>query len=470
MIFSSTFFLCIFLPVTLILYYIVPWRFKNFLLLIASLIFYAWGEPVYVLLMMFSIVFNYLAGIQLGDLKKLRQKRKRKHVFVFTVAVNVAILCFFKYYGFVLENINSIFGASIPVKDIALPIGISFYTFQILSYVIDVYWGNVKVQYNIIDFGAYITMFPQLIAGPIVRYEDIQRQLKKRSITLNKVADGAVWFIRGLTKKVLLANNIGMLYDSVFMIPAAERPVLTSWLGIIAYTFQIYFDFSGYSDMAIGLGKMLGFQFVKNFDHPYVSKSVTEFWRRWHISLGTWFREYVYIPLGGNRVSVLKHFRNILIVWALTGLWHGAAWCYVIWGLYYAVLLLLEKYVWGRALERLPSVISHIYTIFLFIIGWQIFTAPSVPGLMDNISALFGAKGNVFADEGTWYYLTTNLVLLLICIICSTPLVSRLLRRITVSRYRWSQAVPIIIYALMFITSVAYLVNATYNPFLYFKF
>ena len=386
------------------------------------------------------------------------------------MAVNVGILCFFKYYGFFLTNVNALLGTHIPIKDLALPIGISFYTFQILSYVIDVYWGNVDVQFNIIDFGAYITMFPQLIAGPIVRYEDIQRQLKKRSITLDKAADGAVWFIRGLAKKVLLANNIGMLFDTVFAIPAAQRPALTAWIGIIAYTFQIYFDFSGYSDMAIGLGKMMGFTFVQNFDHPYISRSITEFWRRWHISLSTWFREYVYIPLGGNRVNPLRHIRNIMIVWALTGLWHGAAWCYILWGLYYGILLLLEKYIWGRFLQKCPRIFQHIYTIFFFIIGWLIFTAPSASGLWDNFKAMFGLLGNGFSNSATWYYLTSYLILLILCILCSTPLVRTLFGMVSQAGKRWGQIVASAVYVLMFITSLAYLVNATYNPFLYFKF
>ncbi|MBQ9030444.1 MAG: MBOAT family protein [Parasporobacterium sp.] len=471
MIFSSTFFLCVFLPVTLLLYYVLPFKFKNALLLLASLIFYAWGEPVYVLLMIFSILFNYMAGIQLGDLaRSKRTRRTRRHVFVFTVAVNIAILCFFKYYGFFLTNLNALLGTHIPIRDLALPIGISFYTFQILSYVIDVYWGNVKVQYNLIDFGAYITMFPQLIAGPIVRYEDIQRQLKHRKITLQKAADGAVWFIRGLSKKVLLANNIGMLFDAVYAIPAAGRPALTSWLGIIAYTFQIYFDFSGYSDMAIGLGKMMGFQFVKNFDYPYVSTSVTEFWRRWHISLGTWFREYVYIPLGGNRVPPLKHIRNMMVVWALTGFWHGADWCFLFWGLYYGILLILEKYLWGRGLAKLPAVFRHLYTMFLFVIGWLIFTAPSPSALLDNFRSLFGGLGNGFADPGTGYYLTSYLILLIICVLCSTRIVKRIFGWISMKGRIGGQIFAIAVYTLLFVTSLAYLVNATYNPFLYFKF
>ena len=470
MIFSSVFFLFVFLPVTLILYYLVPWKIKNAVLLLVSLIFYAWGEPVYVLLMMFSIVFNYLAGIQLGGLARLRERRRRKRVFVFTVAVNIVILSFFKYYGFALTNLNALLGTDIPIKELPLPIGISFYTFQILSYVVDVYWGNVPVQKNMIDFGAYVTMFPQLIAGPIVRYADIQRQLRKRKLTLAKAADGAAWFVRGLSKKVLLANNIGMLYDTAFAIPAAGRPALTTILGILAYTFQIYFDFSGYSDMAIGLGKMLGFQFVQNFDYPYISASITEFWRRWHISLGTWFREYVYIPLGGNRVSVGKHIRNIMIVWALTGIWHGADWCYVLWGVYYGLLLLIEKYLLKNFLKKFPRVIQHLYTIVLFVLGWLIFTAPSLGDLGQNFLSMFGGLGNGFANASSGYLLTSYIILLIICGLCSTPLVKNLFRNISVNRSKAGQVVMIVCYGLLLLACVAYLVNDTYNPFLYFKF
>ena len=325
MIFSSIFFLFVFLPITLFLYYVVPWKFKNFMLLLCSLIFYAWGEPVYVFLMLFSIVFNYLSGIEIDGYRQNENTKMLRYSFWFTVIVNLAILGFFKYYGFLVNNLNAILPFEIPYRELSLPIGISFYTFQTLSYIIDVYKGVVPVQKNFVSFGAYVTMFPQLIAGPIVRYTDVDAQLSKRTHSLYKFGQGVSWFLRGLGKKVLLANNIGMTYDAIAAILPAERSVLTAWIGCIAYAMQIYFDFGGYSDMAIGLGKMFGFEFIKNFDYPYISKSVTEFWRRWHISLGTWFREYVYIPLGGNRVSKAKHIRNILIVWMLTGFWHGAA-------------------------------------------------------------------------------------------------------------------------------------------------
>lgn len=460
----------IFLPVTLILYYVSPWKMKNLILLIMSLIFYAWGEPVYILLMMLSICFNFVSALLMDQYGRIRQERKRKICFISTVAVNLAMLCFFKYLGFFLGNLNAIFGASFRTNVISLPIGISFYTFQALSYIIDVYWGNVRVQKNIIDFGAYIAMFPQLIAGPIVRYKDISAQLRQRTITFEQISDGVSYFIRGLAKKVLLANNIGMLYDAVFAMPAAERAALTTWLGIIAYTFQIYFDFSGYSDMAIGLGKMLGFRFVKNFDYPYISGSATEFWRRWHISLGTWFREYVYIPLGGNRVSVPRHIFNILIVWLLTGFWHGASWAFVFWGLFWAVLLLLEKYVYGRLLEILPGAIRHIYIIFAFIIGWLIFTSSSLAGFGENLSSMFGGLHNGFANAQTWYYLSSYIILLLICGFCSTPVVWRGFRKIAVQRNVLFRTAAVLCYAVLFGACIASLVNASYNPFLYFRF
>ncbi len=377
MIFSSVFFIFVFLPATLILYFLVPWKIKNLVLLLVSLVFYAWGEPVYILLMMFSIVFNYFSGIELEQRREKNQPIKFKICFWTTVAANLAILGFFKYYGFLITNLNRILPVDIPYQELALPIGISFYTFQTLSYIIDVYWGNVEVQKNLINFGTYVTMFPQLIAGPIVRYADVERQLRRRTLSVTKFGDGVLWFLRGLGKKVLLANNIGMVFETIVAMGADERSVLTAWIGCLAYTMQIYYDFSGYSDMAVGLGKMLGFDFVKNFEYPYISKSITEFWRRWHISLGTWFREYVYIPLGGNRVSVPKHVRNIMVVWILTGFWHGAAWNFMLWGFYYGVLLLLEKYFLHSLLEKAPGIVTHIYTMLLVMVGWVFFFSSS---------------------------------------------------------------------------------------------
>ena len=389
MVFSSIVFLFTFLPVVLILYFLVPKAAKNVILLIASLIFYAWGEPVYVFLMLLSILLNYFCGLEIAE--KAEEGSGARGVFLFTVLVNLGLLGFFKYAGFLVGSLNAVLPFDIPAPELNLPVGISFYTFQILSYIIDVYRKKVAVQKNLISFGLYVTMFPQLIAGPIVRYEDIETQLAERKVTLDKFGSGAAVFIQGLAKKVLLANLIGGLFSQVSAMPLGNISVLTAWLGCLAYTFQIYFDFSGYSDMAIGLGRMFGFRFPKNFDYPYISRSITEFWRRWHISLGTWFREYVYIPLGGNRVSRLKHIRNILAVWLLTGLWHGASWNFVVWGLYYGAILLVEKFLLGQWIERLPAVIQHLYSLFLIMTGWVFFFSPSLSSASGYLGAMFGS-------------------------------------------------------------------------------
>ncbi len=470
MIFSSVFFLFVFLPVTLILYFIVPWKFKNPLLLLVSLIFYAWGEPIYVFLMLFSIIFNYFGGLQIDALKQSGDTKKLKFSFFFTVIVNLAILGFFKYYGFVLDSINSILPFNIPYKALALPIGISFYTFQTLSYIIDVYRGTAEVQKNFISFGTYVTMFPQLIAGPIVRYQDIDKQLRKRTISMYKFGQGMAWFLRGLGKKVLLANNIGMMFDSIHAMGADERSVLTAWLGCLAYTMQIYFDFSGYSDMAIGLGKMFGFEFMLNFNYPYISKSLTEFWRRWHISLGTWFREYVYIPLGGNRVSSAKHIRNIMVVWMLTGLWHGAAWNFVFWGLYHGIVQLIEKKVLKNVLEKLPNFVQILYTFIIVMIGWVMFFCTSLKDLGVYLGNMIGIGGHGFIDSTGLYYLFTNLILIVICFIACGPTAWKKIQKCALKAGKARQVVATIAYIAIFILSLAYLVNATYNPFLYFRF
>ena len=470
MIFSSIFFLFVFLPITLFLYYVVPWKFKNFMLLLCSLIFYAWGEPVYVFLMLFSIVFNYLSGIEIDGYRQNENTKMLRYSFWFTVIVNLAILGFFKYYGFLVNNLNAILPFEIPYRELSLPIGISFYTFQTLSYIIDVYKGVVPVQKNFVSFGAYVTMFPQLIAGPIVRYTDVDAQLSKRTHSLYKFGQGVSWFLRGLGKKVLLANNIGMTYDAIAAILPAERSVLTAWIGCIAYAMQIYFDFGGYSDMAIGLGKMFGFEFIKNFDYPYISKSVTEFWRRWHISLGTWFREYVYIPLGGNRVSKAKHIRNILIVWMLTGFWHGAAWNFMLWGLYYGLLLLAEKLFLAPKLERLPQKVQQAYCFILVLFGWVLFFSPTLKDAFVYIGNMFGIGGSGFIDSTGLYYLAQNLILLVICALCSTPWLWKKFRRFTLQKGKYPSVAAAVIYTAIFIFSIAYLVNATYNPFLYFRF
>ncbi|MBS6509987.1 MAG: MBOAT family protein [Paraclostridium bifermentans] len=468
MVFSSIVFLFTFLPITLILYYISPRKMKNIVLLLISLIFYAWGEPVYVFLMMFTTVFDYLIGLLIN--KYRRNKIKSKQIFIVAVLVNLGILGFFKYYGFVIENINSVFSLNIGYNQLPLPIGISFYTFQTLSYVIDVYLDKVKVQKSLISFGLYVTMFPQLVAGPIVRYTDIDYQLKHRTHSMNKFGEGVDRFIQGLSKKVLLANNIGMIFTSIQQYDASEISVLTAWLAIAAYTLQLYFDFSGYSDMAIGLGKMLGFDFIENFNYPYISKSVTEFWRRWHISLGSWFREYVYIPLGGNRCSTIFQLRNLCIVWFLTGLWHGADWNFILWGLYYGLILIIEKFLLKDILERMPSFIQHIYTMVLVMIGWTFFGIESIQKSLEYIKVMFFLNGNKIIDSTFIYYLHTNLILLIILILCSTPIVNKVFKKIIQNGRMEGVTLAVTVQFVLLFLSIAYLVNETYNPFLYFRF
>lgn len=468
MLFSSIVFLFTFLPAVMILYYLLPVRFRNVILLLASLVFYAWGEPVYLFLMLLSILFNYFSGLDIA--RNLQDKRAAKRSLVFNLIINLAVLGFFKYEGFVLDTLNGILPVHISYHALPLPIGISFYTFQILSYIIDVYRGNVKVQTNLSNFALYVTMFPQLIAGPIVQYADVDEQLASREVSWTKFGEGSMYFIRGLAKKVLLANTSGMIFTEVSGLAKGNIAVMTAWLGAFAYMFQIYFDFSGYSDMAIGLGKMFGFEFNMNFNYPYVSKSITEFWRRWHISLSSWFRDYVYIPLGGNRVSKIKHIRNLLIVWFLTGLWHGAAWNFVAWGLYYGVILIIEKYFLSPVLDRLPDVVRHIYSIVLVVIGWVLFFSSSFGQAADYIRVMFGAGAHGFADRESMYLLTSNLILWLILIFGSTPLVHFRYEHMLRSKKWNTTIINSVVYAALFIVCIAYLVTETYNPFLYFRF
>lgn len=468
MLFSSIVFLFSFLPAVMILYYLLPVRFRNVILLLASLVFYAWGEPVYLFLMLLSILFNYFSGLDIA--RNLQDKRAAKRSLVFNLIINLAVLGFFKYEGFVLDTLNGILPVHISYHALPLPIGISFYTFQILSYIIDVYRGNVKVQTNLPNFALYVTMFPQLIAGPIVQYADVDEQLASREISRTKFGEGSMYFIRGLAKKVLLANTSGMIFTEVSGLAKDNIAVMTAWLGAFAYMFQIYFDFSGYSDMAIGLGKMFGFEFNMNFNYPYVSKSITEFWRRWHISLSSWFRDYVYISLGGNRVSKIKHIRNLLIVWFLTGLWHGAAWNFVAWGLYYGVILIIEKYLLSPVLDRLPDVVRHIYSIVLVVIGWVLFFSSSFGQAADYIRVMFGAGAHGFADRESMYLLTSNLILWLILIFGSTPLVHFRYEHMLRSKKWNTTIINSVVYAALFIVCIAYLVTETYNPFLYFRF
>ena len=472
MVFSSLLFLFRFLPAVLILYFIVPKRFRNLVLLLVSLIFYAWGEPKYVFLMLFSILITYLGGFMVDWFRSSGDEKKAKISMIVTVALALSLLGFFKYADFVIETVNRIGHTDIDLLRLSLPIGISFYTFQTISYVIDVYRGDARVQKNIISYGAYVTMFPQLIAGPIVRYSTIDEQLRTRRESAEEFAGGAERFVVGLGKKVLLANSAGALWDSIRVMDASTMPALTAWLGIAAYTFQIYFDFSAYSDMAIGLGHMFGFRFLENFNYPYQAKSVTEFWRRWHISLGTWFREYVYIPLGGNRVSRARFIRNIMIVWMLTGIWHGADWNFVLWGIYYGVLLLVEKLFLKKYLEKTPGWLQHVYTMFTVMIGWFIFTWNENESGFAYLKAMFGMGGG-FADRGTVYLLYTNAILLVMLILGSTDLPARLAglcRARIAGRDTLTTVVRCVFLTAVFLLSTAYLVNASYNPFLYFRF
>lgn len=468
MVFSSLLFIFLFMPLTILLYYISPKPWRNLILLIASLIFYAWGEPVYIGIMIFSTVFDYANGILIDKYRD--RKGAARAIIIGSIVVNLGILCFFKYYGFFVDNINGLFNLNIQRMNLPLPVGISFYTFQTMSYTIDVYLGNVPVQKNIINFGTFVTMFPQLVAGPIVKYGDIQKQLDNRRESLGMFGEGVEVFISGLAKKVLLANNIGILWSQIKAMPVQELSVVSAWIGIIAFTFQIYFDFSGYSDMAIGLGKMFGFDLMKNFDYPYTSKSVTEFWRRWHISLGSWFREYVYIPLGGNRCKISKQLRNLFVVWFLTGFWHGANWNFILWGLYYGTILTIEKFLLKDWLKKIPGFFTHLYTMVIVIIGWVFFECESITQGMKFIKVMFGLGGNAFVDRASVYYIYTNILLFVVLIICSTPILKRAISRIRERmKMAGSMIVPVMYFILIFL-STAYLVNESYNPFLYFRF
>ena len=467
MLFSSITFLFYFLPVVLVLYFIVPAKntwMRNTLLLIASLIFYSWGEPVYVFLMIYSACFNWFMASQI-EASKRRGKSGTGNL-VFTIIVDLAILCFFKYFGFVMDNINTIFGLQIQYTAPALPIGISFYTFQALSYIIDVYRDRVRAQKSLLKFTLYLAFFPQLIAGPIVKYRDIKRQLAKRTSSMYSVGKGASRFIIGLGKKVLLANNLGALHTAVLALPDSNISVLSYWIGIFAFTMQIYFDFSGYSDMAIGLGRIFGFRFNENFDHPYISKTITEFWRRWHISLSTWFREYLYYPLGGNRVSVPRHIFNLVVVWALTGLWHGANWTFVFWGLYYCILLILEKYVFAKPISKMPAPVAHIYTMLGVAVGWVFFMSDSIGEAFQYLKTCFFIGGYPLFNTSTLFFLRTSLVLMAVSVICSTEVTSNALERIR----KKLPAVWLLILFGILILSTAYLLYSSYNPFLYFRF
>lgn len=457
MLFSSVYFIFTFLPVVVILYYALPEQAKNPILLIASLFFYSWGEPLYVVLMIFSCILNYSMAKEVKD---------NKFNLYFTIAMNLFILGFFKYYGFLMETINGLLNVNIEYSSLPLPIGISFYTFQGLSYVVDVYRGDVKPQKSLIKFSLFLSLFPQLIAGPIIKYRDIENQLSYRKINIVTLGYGISRFIFGLSKKVLLANTFGLIYTTIGEMPANEITVLGSWFSMITFSLQIYFDFSGYSDMAIGLGRIFGFTFKENFCYPYMSKSITEFWRKWHISLSTWFKEYLYIPLGGNQVSKKRHIINLLIVWFATGLWHGASWNFIAWGLYYAILLIIEKYIIKDYLTKIPNWLQHVYALLFIGIGWVLFSSNTLTEALIQLSHLIGIGTNGFINNEAFYLFKSNFVLLLFGIACSGPYAYRKFRKFMPDHIITS----IIITIGMFIVSISYLVYSSYNPFLYFRF
>lgn len=488
MVFSSVEFLYFYLPAVLLLYYITPRRFKNALLFASGLVFYAFGEPIYVFVMLLSCAIDFFAGLIMS--KNDSRPKMRRVCLITSVVMNLGLLGVFKYTSFIVETINSVFGTRLPaniyagaanqlfgahfsLSAIVLPIGISFFTFQSMSYTIDLYMRKIEVQRSFIDFAAYVTMFPQIVAGPIVRYKDVSKELKTRSVRAEELSAGVTRFVRGLAKKVLLANNIGLLWEEVKA--GGEISVLTAWLGIAGFTMQIYFDFSGYSDMAIGLGKMLGFSFPENFDLPYTSKSVREFWRRWHITLGDWFKSYVYIPLGGSRAGKLKSLRNLAIVWLLTGLWHGASWNFVLWGAWFGFLIIAERLFLGELLEKIPDFFSWFYTILAVVFGWVLFEQPDIPAALSYFGAMFGAGGALW-DNNAFRLLCEYSVTMSFCIFFASDAPKNIREKIDLRLAKAGVGISVfkiiepLVTLLLLISSTAYLVNEGYNPFLYFNF
>lgn len=462
MVFSSLTFLIYFLPIVLVVYYVVPQKLKNTVLLIASILFYAYGEPKYIILFLISILFSYIFGILIDGAKSGKLK---KLFLIFGILLHVGFLVYFKYIDFLIGNINLIFNLKIDLVNVALPIGISFYTFQIISYLVDVYKGKIKVQRNIIKYATFVAMFPQLIAGPIVRYEDIKKSLDKKEINLKNISNGIERFIIGLSKKVILANLLGT-FCNVYL-QSKEPTMIFSIFYSFACFMQIYFDFSGYSDMAIGLGKMLGFSYPENFDFPICSKSITEFWRRWHITLGMWFRDYIYIPLGGNRKGVIRHLINIFVVWALTGLWHGASNVFIVWGLYFGVILVLEKYVIKKVLDKIPSIFSHIYTIILVLISFVIFNSNTITDAFLVIKNMFGI-GCDFINKESFYYISSNFILFLVSAVLCTDILKRVLKFKKIERI--VNIIKPVIYFSLLIICISFITVESFNPFIYFRF
>lgn len=467
MVFSNLVFLFVFLPIILTVYFLIRTEFRNTILLITSLFFYAWGEPLYIFLMLFSILLNYIFALLINQ-----SKLNKSVTLSVGILINIVILGYYKYAGFILSSISELINYSYDFTPVSLPIGISFYTFQAIAYLVDVYRKEVKPQKNILNFALYISFFPQLVAGPIVRYDTMADQLRTRNENIELFSEGCKRFIVGLAKKILIANQLGIIADEVFNSSPSEIASSLAWIGIISYTLQIYFDFSGYSDMAIGLGKMFGFKLPENFNYPYISKSITEFWRRWHITLGSWFRDYVYIPLGGNRNGKYKYVRNLFIVWFLTGLWHGASWSFVFWGLYFGLIITLERAGLNNLLKRLWVPFQHIYVLLVVMIGWVFFRADDFNYAFNYLKVMFGINPAEYFDETTIYYLHDFGLFFCLGILFSTPIVRIIKERIlSVSILNYiSLFIAPIIHIILFIISLIYLLNSTYNPFIYFRF
>ena len=467
MVFSTPIFLFCFLVLTLLVYYLVPRGLRNVVLLCSSLFFYFWGERVFVLIMLLSTAIDYTHGLLVERCQKNGNDKGARWAVASSVIFNLALLFFFKYWDFIASSLQAVGLTFMPVLNTHLPIGISFYTFQTMSYTIDVYRGDARAQRNIINFGTFVTLFPQLIAGPIIKYKDLGDQIDSRTYSSERFASGVQIFMVGLGKKLLIANNVGMLWDTYKAMAPGELTVAGAWLGVLAFTFQIYFDFSGYSDMATGLGRMLGFEFLANFNYPYISKSITEFWRRWHISLSTWFREYLYIPLGGNRCSKPRWMFNLLVVWAATGIWHGASWNYLLWGLYFFVLLMMEKFFLLNLLKKAPALVGHVYTLFFVLVSWAIFGLENFTQLTAYLKVMFGLGGVPLINGELGYYLSSYLPILCVAALASTPLGVSLYRRGSV---RVQQVACTVLVVAGLVVCTAYLVDGTYNPFLYFRF
>ena len=468
MVFNSLFFLLVFLPVALLLYYIAPKKLKNIVLVLISFVFYAWGEPQYLLVLLFSIVFNYITGLELQELKRQKNDKLAKIVMISGVVVNLLLLGSFKYMGFLVDNLNALFGSHISAPSVHLPIGISFFTFSVLSYILDVYFGKCEAQRNPLTFALYVSFFPKVMSGPIAQYTDMEAQLKARKITPVAVGEGVNLLLVGLAKKVLLADNLGVAFNAITQMDSMSS--LTAILGMVFYSLQLYYDFSGYSDMAIGIGRLMGFELPQNFDHPYMSKNISEFWRRWHITLGMWFRNYVYIPMGGNRCSQQRQLLNLATVWLLTGLWHGASWSFVFWGLYHGLFVCLERFIIKDRLDVLPNGVRIFLSSLIAFFGWIFFFSPTLGSAFHYIGQIFGGGHMGFADRTAVYYLTENLILLIAAFIGCGTLVSRLYNRFVYTKKPTMVYVSIAAYLVLFGFCIAAMVSSTFSSFLYFQF